>query len=553
MPEKYNRKKFLGAFGSATAGALLLNTILPSSPAQAQVNSILPGHPASEYLFADGLTYLNTGTLGPCRTDTIEESYMEAYKHTNHPNDRKKLGKTLLLSFCFVFLILRVPAQTYINVDSARKLVSRSSPEERFKGLRTMDRYYYSTGKFDSSERCEKEMFSIARELKRDSMMVIVYRAIGNKYVIKTDYNFGILNYSKGLQYTSPNEQRRGGLYLNLAYVYIKTGNTQVAQDYINKANEIGQVGEGLYFETMLSGLIYNILNKPDSALFYFRQAENLPVKSNDALLQSVFQLQTGRAYELSGDPELAETYYKKTMTFCKDKYLPSSIIQTGNVYCNFLMKNGKYEQARQIALEDMIVAKNASINDGISTVAEVLRKIYVQKGDKDSIIYYAQLQMDYKDSVSNQKKISEFQNLTFSQQLRDIDDQTRARQTESNRKQNLQFALIAVGIIGFIIIYLLLSRSVITNTRIIGFLSVVALLMVFEFINLALHPFLERITHHSPLLMLLLLVCIAALLVPLHHRLEKWATHKLVEKNKKIRLAAARKTIQQLENNQVS
>jgi len=47
---------------------------------------------------------------------------------------------------------------------------------------------------------------------------------------------------------------------------------------------------------------------------------------------------------------------------------------------------------------------------------------------------------------------------------------------------------------------------------------------------------------------MLLALVCIAALLVPLHHKLEKWATHKLVEKNKAIRLAAAGRTIEKLE-----
>jgi hypothetical protein len=51
----------------------------------------------------------------------------------------------------------------------------------------------------------------------------------------------------------------------------------------------------------------------------------------------------------------------------------------------------------------------------------------------------------------------------------------------------------------------------------------------------------------------LLALVCIAALLVPLHHKLENWATHKLVEKNKQIRLAAAKKTIQQLEDKQTN
>jgi len=44
---------------------------------------------------------------------------------------------------------------------------------------------------------------------------------------------------------------------------------------------------------------------------------------------------------------------------------------------------------------------------------------------------------------------------------------------------------------------------------------------------------------------MLLVLVCIAALLVPAHHRLEKWITHSLTEKNKKMRLAVAKKLLQ--------
>lgn len=45
-----------------------------------------------------------------------------------------------------------------------------------------------------------------------------------------------------------------------------------------------------------------------------------------------------------------------------------------------------------------------------------------------------------------------------------------------------------------------------------------------------------------------IILVCITALLVPLHHYLQKMITHKLVEKNKQIRLASARKTIEELE-----
>jgi hypothetical protein len=38
--------------------------------------------------------------------------------------------------------------------------------------------------------------------------------------------------------------------------------------------------------------------------------------------------------------------------------------------------------------------------------------------------------------------------------------------------------------------------------------------------------------------------MCIAALLIPLHHRLQTWMTQQLVQKNRRLRLIAAKKTI---------
>ena len=58
----------------------------------------------------------------------------------------------------------------------------------------------------------------------------------------------------------------------------------------------------------------------------------------------------------------------------------------------------------------------------------------------------------------------------------------------------------------------------------------------------------LDRVTNHSPLLMLLAMVCIAGLLIPLHHRMEHLITSMLVSKNNRVRLEAAKKTIEELE-----
>ncbi|MDB5231302.1 MAG: Tetratricopeptide repeat-containing protein, partial [Chitinophagaceae bacterium] len=149
--------------------------------------------------------------------------------------------------------------------------------------------------------------------------------------------------------------------------------------------------------------------------------------------------------------------------------------------------------------------------------------------------------------AMNNIEKTRLFQSLAFNENDRQLKLEREKQKAREERKQNLEYAAIAFGLIMFFILFLLLSRSIITNTKVIEFLGVIALLIVFEFLNLLLHPFLERVTNHSQVLMLLALVCVAALLVPAHHRLQKWITKIMVEKNKNIRLEAAKKTIQQL------
>ena len=63
------------------------------------------------------------------------------------------------------------------------------------------------------------------------------------------------------------------------------------------------------------------------------------------------------------------------------------------------------------------------------------------------------------------------------------------------------------------------------------------------------LHPIIANLTNHTPVLMLLILVSVAALMVPLHYKLEKWTKYKLTEKNRQIRLTKAKKIIEELDH----
>lgn len=56
----------------------------------------------------------------------------------------------------------------------------------------------------------------------------------------------------------------------------------------------------------------------------------------------------------------------------------------------------------------------------------------------------------------------------------------------------------------------------------------------MFEFLSLLIHPFIMHLTDHNYILMLLILVCIAAVLVPIHHALIKIVREQLAHKPSK-------------------
>jgi CDP-diglyceride synthetase len=176
------------------------------------------------------------------------------------------------------------------------------------------------------------------------------------------------------------------------------------------------------------------------------------------------------------------------------------------------------------------------------------LYKSFDAKGRQDSSNKYYRLAGNLKDSLLSTEKVRAIEAISFSSLLRQQELDAEKIKAEDERKQNIQYALIALGIITFLILFFLLSRSIVVTEKWISFFGILGLLIVFEFINLLIHPFLERVTHHSPILMLLALVVIASLLIPIHHRIENWIKDKMTKKNKTIRLEHAKKTIEDLE-----
>ena len=362
--------------------------------------------------------------------------------------------------------------------------------------------------------------------------------------------------YFKALQIAEPlgDTMLIGEIYNGIAMVNRNAGNFREAINYYTKAENLTKnIPDNDVLNALLvdKGKCYEQLGILDSAYtyvqeclaMYFRRFQGKNVWGGGV------HSAMGIIYSKMGKEQLAVEFFRQSFQLNEEV---NEIRLLARGYCEFAEHFDRFHQqdsAIYYATKGFLIDQQFNLLVQQLQAATLLTKLYKQENKIDSAFKYQQLMIDTRESVFSNEKINRLQTLEFNEQLRQQVLASEKTKSEEERKQNIQYALIAIGLVTLIILFLFLSRSFITNTKLITFFGVIALLLVFEFLNLLLHPFLERITHHSPILMLLALVCIAALLVPLHHKLEKWTTAKLVEKNKATRLANAKKTIEKLED----
>lgn len=295
----------------------------------------------------------------------------------------------------------------------------------------------------------------------------------------------------------------------------------------------------------------------PDLGLIYAQKAVNLANELKDDNLSAAPLGTVAENYIAKGEYDLALLFLKKSkQVFISLSKKDSLMMHTwyNNDLAQAYLGMKKYDSVIHYSHRSLALSKEANdINQQLRTY-EYLYKSFDAMGMQDSSNKYYRLAGILKDSLLSSEKIKAIEAITFSASLRQQELDAEKLKAEEERKQNIQYSLLAIGIVTFLILFFLLSRSIIVNEKWISFFGILGLLIVFEFINLLIHPFLERVTHHSPVLMLVALVALASFLIPLHHRIEKWIKEKMTEKNKKIRLDNAKKTIEALEveNNSV-
>jgi tetratricopeptide (TPR) repeat protein len=371
------------------------------------------------------------------------------------------------------------------------------------------------------------------------------YIAFGNK--VKS-LEFGIK--ANQTAEKSNNDRLKTFAKAMLALTYLTMGDFEKAESYNKAAMETGSKYETDIISVCAvndMGTIYLAMGKIDSALVYTQKAYEMAIKSGINYWLTSTYLQFGSIHAAMKNSSLALNYWNLALNEANRIGSPKFVSTAYNAIAQFYYASNQSDSAKLYATRAISSVNNTAFYTLNVDPAKLLLNIY-RNSNVDSAFKYSEIYRTANDSLFNIRALQQAQLMAVEEEARLAELKFEEEKSDEARKTNLEYTFIAIGIVSFFMIFLIFSRSYITNPKIIEFLSVIALLIVFEFFNLLIHPLLEKVTHHSPVLMLLALVGLAALLIPLHHKLEHWAVHKLIEKNKQSRLEAAKKTIEQLE-----
>ncbi|GAC1598274.1 MAG: hypothetical protein NVS3B19_20440 [Ginsengibacter sp.] len=436
-------------------------------------------------------------------------------------------------------------AQT--NQDSLKILLQKEKQDTSRVMLLAQLSSAYSINKPDTAILLGLEALSLSQRIRFVNGEVASLGGIGNAYRAVGNLPKAMEAYLQALKLSEKNNNPRGiarNLH-DIGTIYNKQGEYHQAIIYLLQAEKIFYNGNSI--NLLRLGNSYFGLKQYDSARLYTQQAYEIARKANNQFATGISLSLMGDIYSETGQNKLALEYYRLSIPYNmlgNDVSLADTFLGIAKLF----ESEGQVDSTLFYANKAFEINRGKEFTIGVRDAANFLYSFYKKRGNIDKALFYHELAQVAKDSLFSQQRINQLKSLSFDEKIRQMEITTTELKSKEERKHNLQYAAIAIALITFVILFLFLSRSIIVKTKFIEFFGVLGLLAVFEFINLFIHPYLAHATNDSPVLMLVVLIAIGALLIPLHHKLEKWITKIMVEKNKKIRLEAAKKTIQQLE-----
>jgi tetratricopeptide (TPR) repeat protein len=275
------------------------------------------------------------------------------------------------------------------------------------------------------------------------------------------------------------------------------------------------------------TGDTYQVLGMNDSALFFSTEAYEIAKKTRylDGLGDELNNL--AAIYSTMGMDSLAHTYFTLGMESSRDAGEFDNFCTGALGNAQLFLKEGKPDSALFFAYLILVSARPHGLRVRELEADKFIGSFYESEGKTDSSYKYLKRTVVLQDTLYGQERLKAIQNMTFAENNRQEELAAQKKKEEGTKTKNLQLIAIAMFIPIFFLLVVFLYRIKV-KPRIIEFLAIMNLLLVFEFVTDLTFPMISDWSNESPLWEMLVLVLLASILEPLNFKVESWLKRKL-------------------------
>ena len=361
--------------------------------------------------------------------------------------------KKIILLLCFCSCVISLRSQT----PDLNKLFEQISKEKNDSA-----RFYLAFSGLTESETNPvddmgaAELFLVYGQKHNDNICKVLglaclgydYRAFGNT-AKSLEYNLK----SKAAAENSKDDRLIFPVYLGLATNYLDLADYPKAIQYSRYALEKAKNVEPNLFTIMSNvtmGEIYLAINKLDSALIYTQKAYELSISTGiKDYLGGIYE-QSGTIQSKLKNPTLALSYLNLALDAGLKSNSPKYINLSNYALANFYFSVNQKDSAILYAKKAIAAVENTAFSTMKIKPSKLLLDIY-RNNNADSAFKYSEIYRVANDSLYNFKTIQQAQLMTFEEDARQKELAVTNAKEEEQRKENIQYVLIALGIVTFI------------------------------------------------------------------------------------------------------
>lgn len=388
----------------------------------------------------------------------------------------------------------------------------------------------------DSALYIAQEALSLANQLQYTEGESRSLGVLANTLIKLGNYPKALDYYLQKLQLEEKrnNPRNLASVVMNIGVVYVFQQDYRVALSYYLRADtliEANNLSDLSYYSALNIGDLYDRMNMPDSSQYYFNKSLLLALAHSDSSSIATSMVGLGHSFrKLQQYQQSASNYYRAIPLIQKasdNDLLCEAYLGLAQLY-QHLSRN---DSAIYFATQSYNLAELSNFPSRSLEAAQLLTTLYKKASITDSALVFFERSSILSDSLNSRQRVRQIEMLSTTEKLRQQEALIARQKASDERSKQLQYLFIGVFIpLVFLLTFFLSQRKI--HVRVIRFMGIISLLILFEFLTLLLHPLVADLTHHNPIYELLIFVSIASLLIPAHHHLEHWMIDKLTRRN---------------------